>query len=421
MKLFAFLLFLCVFPPAFQPQSQPQSQPQPKPSIKTGIDVLIDSDFSILKGKRVGLITNPTGITNGLKSTADVFADRKDFQLVALFGPEHGVRGAVPSGQSIDSYVDSATRVPVYSLYGKNTKPTAAMLKGIEALVYDIQDIGTRSYTYISTMAFAMEAAAENDIEFVVLDRPNPLTGDRVEGNVLDSKFKSFVGMFPIPYVYGMTCGELAQLLNEEGWIGGGKKCKLRIVAMRGWTRSLSWEETGLQWVPPSPHIPTAESALFCAAAGAMGELDALNVGVGYTMPFQLVGAPWIDAALLTKKLDALRIPGVRFRSVTYTPFYAAMKGKQVNGVQIYIVDRARVNLVNIQLYLMQTINELYPAKNIFGLSDSIHVTMFDKVMGTDAVRLALAENVPAEKIVSEWKKETDQFLTIRKKYLLYK
>ncbi len=414
MKRFAIFLFLF----AFSPLSH--SRPQSQPSVKTGIDVLIDQDFSILRGKRVGLITNPTGVTSDLRSTADVLAGTKQLRLVALFGPEHGIRGDALAGQSVDSYIDSATGVPVYSLYGKITKPTTAMLKGIDVLVYDIQDIGTRSYTFISTMARAMEAAAENDIEFVVLDRPNPLTGNRVEGNILDLKFKSFVGMFPIPYVYGMTCGELAMLLNGEGWIGGRKKCKLDVVRMQGWDRTMLWHKTGLQWIPPSPHIPTAETALFCAATGAMGELDALSVGVGYTMPFQLVGAPWIDAALLAKRMGALRLPGVRFRPATYIPFYAAMKGKQVNGIQIYIVDPEKANLVNIQLYLMQTINELYPSRNIFGLADSIEVTMFDKVMGTDAVRLALAANLPVEKIISEWKQETDQFLPIRKKYLLY-
>ena len=398
------------------------AQPQfyPHPSVKTGIDVLVKQNFSVLKGKRVGLITNPTGITDGLQSTADVFAGTKQFRLVALFGPEHGVRGDAAAGQSIDSYLDSATGVPVYSLYGKNTKPAPTMLKGVDVLVYDIQDIGTRSYTFISTMARAMEAAAENNIEFVVLDRPNPLTGNRIEGNVLDPKFKSFVGMFPIPYVYGMTCGELAQLLNGEGWSGGGKKCNLKVVPMEGWSRAMSWQQTGLQWVPPSPHIPTAETALFCAATGAMGELDALNVGIGYTMPFQVAGAPWIDAELLAERMETFQLPGVRFRPVTYIPFYAAMKGKQVNGVQIYIVDPEKANLVNVQLYLMQAINEMYPSRNIFGLADSIEVTMFDKVMGTDAVRLALAGNVPVEKITSEWKKETDQFLPVRKKYLLY-
>ena len=417
MKRFAIFLFLFAFSP-FSPLSH--SQPQSQPSVKTGIDVLIDQDFSILRGKRVGLITNPTGVTSDLRSTADVLAGTKQLRLVALFGPEHGIRGDALAGQSVDSYIDSATGVPVYSLYGKITKPTTAMLKGIDVLVYDIQDIGTRSYTFISTMARAMEAAAENDIEFVVLDRPNPLTGNRVEGNILDLKFKSFVGMFPIPYVYGMTCGELAMLLNGEGWIGGRKKCKLDVVRMQGWDRTMLWHKTGLQWIPPSPHIPTAETALFCAATGALGELDALSVGVGYTMPFQLVGAPWIDAALLAKRMGALRLPGVRFRPATYIPFYAAMKGKQVNGIQIYIVDPEKANLVNIQLYLMQTINELYPSRNIFGLADSIEVTMFDKVMGTDAVRLALAANLPVEKIISEWKQETDQFLPIRKKYLLY-
>ncbi len=412
MKFFLFLFF------AFSSASP--SQDQLKPVVKTGIDVLVENNFSILKGKRVGLITNPTGVTGSLESAVDVFAHSSEVKLVALFAPEHGVRGDITAGGRVDSYIDSITGVPVYSLYGKITKPTSEMLKGVDVLVYDIQDIGVRSYTFINTMAKAMAAAAEHEIGFVILDRPNPLTGNRVEGNVLDTKFKSFVGMFPIPYVYGMTCGELATLLNNEGWLEGGRKCKLNVVAMEGWKRSMWWEDTGLQWVPTSPHIPNASTALFCAATGIIGELDGLSVGVGYTLPFQLVGAPWIDAPHLAQALNGKNIPGVYFRPIVYTPFYGAMQGKQVNGVQIYLLDRGRVNLVSLQLCIIQTINELYPAKDIFAHSDSSRIKMFDNVMGTDAVRMAMEKKVPAATIISDWEKDVDSFIQIRKKYLLY-
>ncbi|MGA7160995.1 MAG: DUF1343 domain-containing protein [Bacteroidota bacterium] len=412
MKFFLFLFFAV--------SSASQSQDQLKPVVKTGIDVLVESNFSILKGKRVGLITNPTGVTGGLVSAVDVFAHSRELKLVALFAPEHGVRGDFAAGTRVDSYVDSATGVPVYSLYGKTTKPTAEMVRGVDALVYDIQDIGVRSYTYINTMAKAMAAASENGIEFVVLDRPNPLTGNEIEGNVLDTKFKSFVGMFPIPYVYGLTCGELATLLNDEGWLEGGRKCKLNVVMMEGWKRSMWWEDTGLQWVPTSPHIPNAATALFCAATGIIGELDGLSVGIGYTLPFQLVGAPWIDAQSLAQTLNNKKIAGAYFRPVTYTPFYGAMQGRQVNGVQIYIVNRDKVNLIGLQLYIVQAINELYPAKDVFVHSDSSRIRMFDNVIGTDSVRIALENKVPAGTIISGWKNEVNTFLSIRKKYLLY-
>ena len=397
-----------------------QPQPRLKPVIKTGIDVLIENNFSQLTGRRVGLITNPTGVSNTLVSTVDIFARAKELKLVALYGPEHGVRGDVAAGGRVDSYTDSATGLSVYSLYGKTTKPTLEMLKGVDVLVYDIQDIGSRSYTYINTMAVAMEAAAENNIGFVVLDRPNPLTGNRIEGNILDEKYKSFVGMFPIPYVYGMTCGELATLLNGERWLKGGVACKLTVIKMKGWNRSMWWEDTGLEWVPTSPHIPNAATALFYAGTGILGELDAVSIGVGYTLPFQLVGTPWIDASRFAQALNAKKIAGVYFRPISYRPFYAAMQGKQVNGVQIYILDREKVNLVNLQLHIIQVMNELYPAKSIFDLSDSSRNQMFDKVMGTDAVRLALEKKAPVEEIVLQWNKDIDSFRLIRKKYLLY-
>jgi uncharacterized protein YbbC (DUF1343 family) len=397
-----------------------QPQPRPTPVIKTGIDVLVERNFSLLSGKRVGLITNPSGVTNTLVSTVDILARATDFKLIALYGPEHGVRGDVAAGRRVDSTTDSVTGIPVYSLYGKLTKPTPEMLKGVDVLVYDIQDIGVRSYSYISTMAASMEAAAANNIEFIVLDRPDPLTGNKIEGNILEKKYKSFVGMFPIPYVYGMTCGELATLLNDEGWLEGGKRCRLTVVKMNGWKRSMWWEDTGLQWVPTSPHIPNAPTALFCAATGILGELDAVNIGVGYTLPFQIVGTPWIDASRFAQMLNAKKIAGLFFRPITYTPFYAAMQGKQVKGVQIHILDREKANLVNVQLTIAQTLAELNHGKSIFAMSDSSRIKMFDKVMGTDAVRLALESNVPVEQIVSRWGKDIDRFIAIRKKYLMY-
>ena len=305
--------------------------------IKTGLEVLKSKNFKVLEGKRVGLITNPTGIDNNVKSTIDVLFEAKNVKLVALFGPEHGVRGDVHAGDKVDNMADPKTGQPVYSLYGKTRKATPEMLKGIDVLVYDIQDIGCRSFTYISTMGLAMEAAAENNIEFVVLDRPNPLGGNKIEGNLVEDGFISFVSQFKIPYVYGMTCGELAMMLNEENMLG--KKCKLTVVKMEGWKRDMFFEETGLQWVPSSPHIPHPHSAYFYPISGILGELGYMSIGVGYTIPFQMFAAEWIDADKLASAMNALSIPGVVFRPIHIKPFYATGVGKNLQGVQVHLMD----------------------------------------------------------------------------------
>ena len=228
--------------------------PEEKIRIKTGIEVLKEQRFRPLRGKRVGLITNPTGVDNTLRSTIDLLYEAPDVQLVALYGPEHGVRGNQHAGESVTDVRDEATGLPIHSLYGKTRKATPEMVQGLDALVYDIQDIGCRSYTYISSMGLAMEVAAEQDLEFIVLDRPNPLGGWRVEGCLTEDDCVSFVSQFPIPYIYGLTCGELARLLNGERMLSGGKACRLTVVPMKGWRRDMTYADTGLQWIPPSPH-----------------------------------------------------------------------------------------------------------------------------------------------------------------------
>ena len=264
-----------------------------KVRVKTGIEVLQDEHFRRLEGKRVGLITNPTGVDHRLRSTIDILHEAPNVRLVALYGPEHGVRGNVHAGDTVGGTVDPATGLPIHSLYGNTRKPTPDMLRGIDILVYDIQDIGCRSFTYISTMGLAMEAAAEAGIEFMVLDRPNPLGGERIEGCIVEDGYQSFVSPYPIPYVYGLTCGELARLLNEERMIG--QRCRLQVVKMKGWRRRMSYAETGLPWVLPSPHIPHPETAHYYPATGILGELGTISIGVGYTLPFQLFAAPWIN------------------------------------------------------------------------------------------------------------------------------
>jgi len=388
-------------------------------NIKTGIEVLKSQNFKILEGKRVGLITNPTGFDNNLKSTIDILHDAANVKLVALFGPEHGVRGDEHAGDKVESMNDVKTGLPVFSLYGKTRKATPEMLKGIDVLVYDIQDIGSRSFTYISTMGLAMEAAAENNIEFVVLDRPNPLGGEKVEGNLVEDGFFSFVSQFKIPYVYGLTCGELAVLINEENLLG--KKCKLSVVKMEGWKRDMTFDKTGLQWVPSSPHIPQPISAVCYPVSGILGELGYISIGVGYTIPFQMFAAEWIEAEKLSERLNSYALPGVIFRPMFLKPFYAVGVGKNLQGVQVHIMDYKKVALSDIQFYVMQALAELYPDKAVFANANEGRFRMFDQVSGSDQIRLRFAKRHKFEDIKDYWYKDVDNFRKLSKKYYLYK
>lgn len=389
-----------------------------KAKVKTGIEVLRERNFDILKGKRVGLVTNPTGVDSKLKSTIDILFESPDVNLVALYGPEHGVRGNYSAGEYVDFYIDETTKLPVYSLYGKTRKPTAEMLKDVDVLVFDIQDIGSRSYTYISTMGLVMEAAAENDKEVVILDRPNPLGGNRVEGNLVEEGYYSFVSQFSVPYIHGLTVGELATLLNEEGLLNNKAKCKLSVVKMDGWNRSMYYEETGLPWVLTSPHIPHPYSAFYYAASGIVGELrGVVSIGIGYTLPFQTFAAEWINSVELANKMNSYQLPGVVFRPITYKPYYAFGKDKMLNGVQIHILDYDVVELIPIQFYFLQAVYELY-GKSL--ITESSNNDMFDKVLGTNKIRELFIKNHKAEDIFSYLKKDTDNFRTISKKYYLY-
>lgn len=387
--------------------------------IQTGIEVLKNSNFKILEGKRVGLITNPTGVDNQLKSTIDILHEAPNVNLVALFGPEHGVRGDVHAGDHVDNSSDPTTGLPVGSLYGKTRKATPDMLKGIDVLVYDIQDIGCRSFTYISTMGLAMEAAAENNIEFVVLDRPNPLGGLKVEGNLAEDGYISFVSQFKIPYLYGLTCGELAQMLKEENMLA--KQCKLTVVKMKGWKRKMDYTQTGLQWIPSSPHIPHAHSAFFYPVSGIVGELGYLSIGVGYTIPFQMFAADWIKAEEFASALNNLHLPGVHFRPMHLKPFYSVGVGTQMQGVQVHLTDYQKVNLSEIQFYVMQVIAQLYPDKAVFANANEKRFDMFDKVSGSNQIRLLFAKNNRFEDIQAYWNKDVEAFKKLSKKYYLYK
>ena len=381
--------------------------------IKSGIDVLLEKRSELISGKRVGLITNPTGVTSGLQSTIDVLHESKRIELVALFGPEHGVRGEVEGGTWIASCTDEKTRVPVYSLYGKTKKATPEMLQGVDVLIYDIQDLGSRAYTYIYTMALAMEAAKENGIPFIVLDRPNPLGGNLIEGPVLDPKYKSFIGMYPIPYIYGLTVGELAMLFNEEFAIG----VDLTVVPMEGWQRDMTFDDTGLEWVPTSPHISHAQTAFYFATTGCIGELHTVNEGVGYTSPFELIGAPWIDADDLAEELNQRNLPGVYFRPIHYRPFYFVFEKQRLQGVQIHILDTKKFKPMRTQIHILTALKRLYPQQGFF-VTDRIR--KFYNAVGTDKVHSAIEAGMDADEIISSWQPELEKFIKLRKKYLIY-
>ncbi len=390
-----------------------------KTIVKTGIEVFQERNYDILKGKRVGLVTNPTGVDRNLKSTVDILFQADDINLTALYGPEHGVRGNYTAGEHVDFYIDETTKLPVYSLYGKTRKPNADMLKDVDVIVFDIQDIGSRSYTYISTMGKVMEAAAENDKEVVILDRPNPLGGNRIEGNIVEDGYFSFVSQFAIPYVHGLTVGELAELLNSEGMLENKVKCNLTVVPMEGWTRDMYFEQTGLPWVLTSPHIPHRYSPFYYAASGILGELrGVLSIGVGYTLPFQTFGTEWIKSEELADKMNSYKLDGIIFRPINYKPYYGFGKDKMLNGVETYITDYSKVILITIQFYIAQAINELY-GRNIIAENEG-RFDMFDKVLGTNKIRELFMQRLKVEDILPYLNKDIDNFRTLSEKYYLY-
>lgn len=387
------------------------------PSVDLGIDTLVRHQFKGLEGKRLGLITNQTGVNSRGVSTIDILRSAPQLNLVALYAPEHGLYGAELAGDKIEDSKDVRTGLPVFSLHGVTRKPTPEMLKGIDILLYDLQDIGCRSYTYISTMGLAMEAAGEAGVEFYVLDRPNPLGGNRVEGMPLDPKFRSFVGQWNIPYVYGLTPGELANMIVKEGWIK--KSPKLVIVPMKGWTREMTWPETGLVWVPTSPHIPVAESCYHYVVTGLIGELGLVSTGVGYTQPFMLLGHPTWNAFEISDQLNRLGLAGVTFRPTFYKPFYGSLKAQLCQGVQMHYWDPNRVSLMTVSMNLMQQVRNRFGAM-FFKNSTPDQISLFDKVCGGDQLRNHFVQGGTAQAILDSWKPSLQAFQELRKKYLIY-
>lgn len=395
------------------------------PVVKTGIEVLRERGFEGLVGRKVGLVTNPSGVDSNLNSTVDILYNAPGVQLVALYGPEHGVRGDVYAGDKINDSVDPVTGLPVFSIYGATRKPTQEMLEGVDVIVYDIQDVGVRSYTFISSLGLVMEACAEKGIEVMVLDRPNPLGGNKIEGCYVEPGFFSFVSQYPIPYVYGLTVGELAVMINEEKMNRGQKGdqvpayCKLTVIPMEGWTRDMVYEDTGLPWVLPSPNIPFKDSPMYYASSGVCGELYGfLNIGVGYTLPFQVFGALWLEPEKLKAKLESYDMPGVNFRTIWYKPFSGSLKGQLVKGLQFFFTDYEKARLTEVQFMVMQAINEIYPDKRAFEMVSAIG--LFDKVCGTDQIRLEFMKDYRFDSIKEYWRKDEAAFRELSQKYYIY-
>ena len=396
-----------------------------EPAVKTGIEVLRDRGFRGLVGKRVGLVTNPSGVDHLLNSTVDILYNAPGVELVALYGPEHGVRGDIYAGDHVKDTKDTATGLPVYSIYGATRKPTKEMLQGIDIMVYDIQDVGVRSYTFISSLGLVMEACGELGIEVMVLDRPNPLGGNKIEGCYVEPGFYSFVSQYRIPYIYGMTVGELAVMINEENMNRGqnGKqepaRCKLTVVPMEGWTRDMLYEDTGLPWVLPSPNIPFKDTPMYYAAAGICGELYGfMNIGIGYTLPFQVFGATWLDPDRLKAKLESYDLPGISFRTIWFKPSAGSQKGQLVKGLQYFFTDYEKARVTETQFYVMQAVAELYPDKKAFEIISGYG--LFDKVCGTDYVRTEFKKRYNVTDIKEYWRKDEDDFRTLSQRYHIY-
>jgi len=436
--LIAFLFLTCLYGTACKTEKEnaPTAQPQAAEKVKLGVEVFLEKHLDLVKGKKVGLITNPSGVDSRLRSTTDLFLSNPDIQLIALYGPEHSVRGSAQAGEYIPFYVlDEKSKIPVFSLYGQFMKPQPGMLKNIdeymrsfdttqagkqlvpsmtkdvEVLIFDMQDVGTRIYTYESTMAYCMQASAVSGINYIVLDRPNPINGVDMEGPILEyPEYSSPVGIYPVPLRFGMTIGELAKLYNEKFL---EKKAKLTVIPMEGWKRDMWYDKTGLPWVFPSPNMPTLDTA---AVYPGQVFLEGTNVseGRGTTRPFEVFGAPWIDGNELTRRLNDLRLPGVTFREQWFNPAFSKFKGELCGGAQIHVTDRNAYRPLETTLHIIKTIRDMYPGKFEF------HKKYFDKIMGTSKVRKAMLKSIAVKDIVAGFQEGLNMFSELRKPFLLY-
>lgn len=388
--------------------------------VVVGADLLISRYPHLVQGKRIGLVTNHTAILADGKHLVDALHSHRTTELVALFSPEHGIRGEALAGEPVQTETDRKTGIPIYSLYGKTQKPTPKMLQDIDIIIFDIQDVGARFYTYISTMAYVLEAAAEARIPVIVLDRPNPLGGVNVDGFVLEESQRSFVGLHPIPILHGMTVGELAQMMNGEGWLRNGVRADLTVIKMERWKRGLRFDESGLQWIRPSPNMMTLQTASVYPGT-CLFEGTNVSEGRGTDHPFEIIGAPFIENERWADLLNSYALPGVRFRPVTFIPqdipnvaLNPKFEDQLCRGISIEVRDPKEYEPVRVGVYLLATAR-LVSGENFKWIPASI-----DRLAGTKRLREMIDRGVSPEEIVKSWKKEVEGFQHVRSKYSLY-
>jgi uncharacterized protein YbbC (DUF1343 family) len=389
-------------------------------AVRIGADRLLHESSELIEGKRVGVLTNHTGRLSDGRSIIDALADSGLCKLRALYGPEHGIAGDTPDGEVVDHMLHPLYGIQVYSLYGKTHKPSPEMLEGVDVLVCDIQDVGARFYTFISTVALAMEAAAERNLPFVLLDRPNPIRGLSFDGPVRIESLRSFVGWMPIPVTHGLTIGELARLWNEEGWLAKSVKAPLSVVEMEGWKRSMWFDETGLQWRPPSPNMPSLETATIYPGI-CFVEGTSVSEGRGTPIPFQVLGAPWADPDKILKELSKFETPGVEFSAADFTPAEipgtaSAPKfdGTLCRGIRLSVVDRNAIRPVCLGVAVLSAFKRAHPAETV------LRHRRFDILTGNKLVRQMLERGAHPDEICDGWNEDLRAFGEIRSKYLMY-
>ncbi len=378
-----------------------------------GVDTFFEEKrFRDLAGKRVALAINQTSVDKDHETTLSRFLSH-NIQIVALFSPEHGIQGRAYAGESIAH--SSHHGIPIHSLHGESRRPSPEMLQNIDAIIYDIQCTGVRAYTYPTMLFYLMESAAKKGIEVIVLDRPNPINGLTIDGPMLEEKWRSYIGYINVPYCHGMTIGELSLFFNEEYQIG----CKLTVVPMKGWRRSMSFRDTALTWIPPSPNIPEPDTPLYNLMTGLLGELQIVNIGIGYTLPFKIVGAPWIKATDFAEKLNQQHLPGIHFQPFYFRPFYGAYGGQDCEGILIRITDATAYEPLSTQYLILGILKSLYPKEFAQKFSSS-RKELFCKANGTEEIyKILMEEKYPAWKLIEFQKKDRESFLAKRKKYLL--
>jgi len=408
------VLLLITFSPAIVAQNIVAKR------VLVGAEVLLMDSLELIQGKKIGIVTNHSSIVFNKMLLVDTLFKRSDLKIIALYGPEHGIRGDNADGAKIVDGKDSVTGIPVYSLYGKINKPTKEMLKDVDVLMFDIQDVGARFYTFISTLFYSIQAAAENNIPIIVLDRPNPIGGLNVDGPVLKPEFKSFVGIAPIPIMHGMTVGELAQYFNNPELLGNNLKANLKVIKLKFWERKFYYDRCKLKWIKPSPNITYVVTSIVYPG---MCLLEGTNIseGRGTEFPFLLIGAPFLNSELVINELKKLGLTGVEFESKSFVPkeipnvaTNPKYKGESCQGIKISVGNRYQFEPVKFAVKLLYAIHKIHPKE--FSFKDS----RFDKLAGDKKLREMILAGKKPDEIFKEWQKELEDFNQIRNKYLLY-